>query len=119
MTIFKNILPGGDPGSLGFTVLAQKTYSDPVAYCKAVGTIDKPDARYTGPEAPSMDGQATEHEPDQGKLMEWRCAGGSVLACQYGANIPCESKAVTSQKPSQPISDYCKQNPGRTSCPCT
>jgi hypothetical protein len=35
-----------------------------------------------------------------------------VLACQYGANIPCDAKAVISQKPTQPIIDYCKQNAG-------
>jgi hypothetical protein len=51
-------------------------------------------------------------QPDQAKLMEWRCAGGVVLACQYGANIPCDAKAVANQKPAQPIIDYCKQNPG-------
>src|SRR5512144_707365 len=28
---------------------SQVTYSDPFAYCAAVGTIDTPDARYTGP----------------------------------------------------------------------
>jgi hypothetical protein len=93
-------------------VLAQKTYSDPVPYCKAVGTIDKPDARYTGPKLPAWMAKQLNMQPDQGKLMEWRCAGGAVLACQYGANIPCDSKAVTSQKPTQPIIDYCKQNPG-------
>ena len=26
-----------------------QTYSAPVSYCKAVGTIDEPDARYAGP----------------------------------------------------------------------
>ena len=84
---------------------AQKTYSDPVSYCKAVGTIDKPDARYTGPKLPAWMAKQLNMQPDQGKLMEWRCAGGAVLACQYGANIPCDSKAVTSQKPTQPIVD--------------
>ena len=27
----------------------QTTYSDPFAYCAAVGTVDTPDNRYTGP----------------------------------------------------------------------
>jgi hypothetical protein len=93
-------------------VFAQKTYSDPAAYCKAVGTIDKPDARYTGQKLPAWMAKQLNMQPDQGKLMEWRCAGGAVLACQYGANIPCDSKAATSQKPTQPVIDYCKQNPG-------
>jgi hypothetical protein len=50
-------------------------------------------------------------KPDQAKMMEWRCANGAVLACQYGANIPCDSKAVTSRKPTQAIIVYCRQNP--------
>ena len=29
--------------------LEQDTYADPFAYCAAVGTIDAPDARYSGP----------------------------------------------------------------------
>jgi hypothetical protein len=87
------------------------TYSDPVPYCKAVGTIDKPDARYTGPKFPAWMAKDLKMSPDQGKMMEWRCANGAVLACQYGANIPCDSKADISQTPAQPIIDYCRQNP--------
>ena len=90
--------------------LAQ-TYSDPVPYCKAVGTIDKPDARYTGAKLPAWMAEKLNMKPDQAKMMEWRCANGAVLACQYGANIPCDSKAVTSRKPTQAIIDYCRQNP--------
>ena len=87
-----------------------QTYSDPVPYCKAVGTIDKPDARYTGPKLPAWMAEKLNMLPDQAKLMEWRCANGAVLACQYGANIPCDAKAVTSKQPTQPIIDYCRQN---------
>ena len=93
-------------------VLAQAapTYADPVPYCKAVGTIDKPDARYAGPKLPAWMAKKLNMQPDQAKLMEWRCANRAVLACQYGANIPCDSKAVTSKEPTQPIIDYCRQN---------
>jgi len=97
-------------GLAAVPALAQ-TFSDPVPYCKAVGTIDKPDARYNGPKLPEWMAEKLNMKPDQGKLMEWRCANGSVLACQYGANIPCGSKAITSQKPTQPVIDYCLQNP--------
>ena len=31
---------------------AGATYTDPFAYCAAAGTIDTPDARYTGPKTP-------------------------------------------------------------------
>jgi hypothetical protein len=87
-----------------------QTYSDPVPYCKAVGTIDKPDARYVGPKLPAWMAEKLNMQPDQAKLMEWRCANGVVLACQYGANIPCDSKAMTSKEPTQAIIDYCRQN---------
>jgi len=30
----------------------QQTFSDPFAYCTAVGTIDQPDSRYVGPKIP-------------------------------------------------------------------
>ena len=92
------------------TCVAQK-FSDPVSYCRAVGTVDKPDARYIGPKLPSWMAEKLNLKPDQSKMMEWRCANGLVLACLYGANIPCGSKAMTSQKPTQAIIDYCRQNP--------
>jgi hypothetical protein len=95
---------------LAIPALAQ-TYSDPVPYCMAVGTIDKPDARYTGPKLPDWMAKRLDMKPSQGKMMEWRCAGGAVLACRYGANIPCDAKAVTSQKPTPAITDYCQKNP--------
>ena len=85
---------------------AQKTYSSPVAYCKAVGTIDKPDARYTGPKLPGWMAKDLNLKTNQSKYMEWRCANGAVLACVYGANIPCDSKANTSEKPTSAIVDY-------------
>jgi hypothetical protein len=88
-----------------------QTYNDPVAYCKAAGTIDKPDARYNGPKLPKWMAKELNLKPSQGKLMEWRCANGAVLACVYGANIPCYSKANTSQTPTQAITDYCRENP--------
>jgi hypothetical protein len=90
--------------------LAQ-SFTDPVPYCKAVGTIDKPDARYTGPKLPAWMADKLHLQPDQGKMMEWRCANKAVVACLYGANIPCGSKAKTSHKPTAAIVDYCGQNP--------
>jgi hypothetical protein len=95
---------------LGSSAFAQ-SYADPMPYCKAVGTIDKPDARYTGPKLPAWMAKQLKMQPEQGKMMEWRCADGAVLACQYGANIPCDSKAVVNQTPTQATLDYCRQNP--------
>jgi hypothetical protein len=94
-----------------------ETFSSPIDYCKTVGTIDKPDSRYTGPKLPAWMAKHLNLKPSQGKFMEWRCANGVVLACAYGANIPCDSKADTSQKPTPAIVDYCKQNPDSTFVP--
>lgn len=90
--------------------LAQ-SFSDPVPYCQAVGTIDSPDARYTGPKLPDWMAAKLHLEPGQSKFMEWRCAKGVVLACLYGANIPCNAKAVTSREPTAAVTQYCQQNP--------
>jgi hypothetical protein len=87
-------------------------FTDPVPYCQAVDTIDSPDARYTGPKLPDWMAAKLQLEPGQPKFMEWRCAQGVVLACLYGANIPCNAKAVTSREPTAGIIQYCQENPG-------
>jgi hypothetical protein len=110
MMLLRLFLPGLILAALTSSAIGQ-TYTDPVPYCMAVGTIDKPDARYVGPKLPAWMAKQLNMNPDMGKQMEWRCASGAVLACQYGANIPCDAKAVTNQKPTQPIVDYCRDNP--------
>jgi hypothetical protein len=40
-----------------------------------------------------------------------------VLACAYGANIPCDSKADTSRVPREPIRDFCRLHPGADGVP--
>ena len=93
------------------SALAQ-SFTDPVPYCQAVGTIDSPDARYTGPKLPDWMAAKLRLEPSQPKFVEWRCAQGAVLACLYGANIPCNAKADTSREPTAGIIQYCQENPG-------
>ncbi len=97
-----------------------ETYSDPFAYCAAVGQIDAPDARYTGPKmsdtlfknylvAAKLD--VNGNYPDAFKNHTvWRCMNSKVYACNFGANIPCDSKANTDKNPTQAIIDFCKQN---------
>jgi len=92
-------------------------FTDPAAYCRAVGTIDKPDARYTGPKLPGWMAAELHMKPGEGRLMEWRCAKGAVLGCRYGANIPCDAKAVTSRRPTRAIARYCRKNPGAAFVP--
>jgi hypothetical protein len=96
------------------------TYTDPVTYCAAVGTIDAPDARYTGeavPESVLTDylkaaGLQNSTEPlDTLRAgTSWRCMNNQVYACNVGANLPCQSKANTATTPTQAMNDYCTAN---------
>lgn len=108
--------------TIALSACSQQSYDDPYAYCAAVGQIDAPDAHYTGPKmsdalfkdylrAAKLDENGD--YPDTFKQMTtWRCMEGKVYACNFGANIPCDSKANTDKTPSQAITDYCKENPG-------
>src|SRR6185312_9086508 len=87
-------------------------FTDPAAYCRAVGTIDKPDSRYAGPKLPEWMAAKLHMKASEGDRMEWRCAKGAVLTCRYGANIPCDAKAATSSEPTAAIATFCRDNPG-------
>ena len=94
-------------------------YTDPFAYCAAVGTIDAPDATYTGPQVPQSVAEGLQtalNAPDTPLDMlqngsSWRCMDGAVYACFVGANLPCEAKANTDRTPTQEEIDFCSQNP--------
>lgn len=100
---------------------AQQSYSDPFAYCAAVGTIDTPDARYTGPKISDeiingfkvAAGLQSSTEPMEmfKQTTIWRCMDSQVYACNFGANLPCSSKANTDKTPTSAMDDYCKANP--------
>ena len=99
----------------------QQTYNDPFAYCAAIGTIDTPDARYTGPHITDeiingykiAAGLESSTEPIQmfQKTTIWRCMDHQVYACNFGANLPCDTKANIDKTPTQAMGDYCKANP--------
>jgi hypothetical protein len=98
---------------------SQATFSDPFAYCAALGTIDAPDARYTGPNVPEVVAQglkkafgAPADAPLESFLHNtvWRCMGGQVYACTVGANLPCQERANTSRRPTQGMTDFCQDN---------
>jgi hypothetical protein len=101
---------------------AATTYKDPFSYCASVGTIDAPDARYTGKPAPEAVikgylkaaglNYQTEYSEMYQRMTIWRCMNGQVLACNFGANLPCDSKADTNKTPTQAMADFCKENPG-------
>lgn len=97
----------------------QSLYSDPFDYCAAVGTIDAADERYNGPAMPDSIIQgliqqgivSTDAPPEFQKNAVWRCMDGQVWACHFGANLPCQEKADTSQVPTSEMEDFCKTNP--------
>ena len=102
------------------------TYTDPFAYCTAVGTIDAPDARYVGPQVPEAIARglraATEAAPDASldsfiTGTSWRCMDGQVYACTVGANLPCWEQANTSQIPTADMTNYCQANPTAAALP--
>jgi hypothetical protein len=96
-------------------------FDDPFAYCAAVGTIDAPDARYTGPALPEAVARGllaalgapagAQGEPPPGNWT-WRCMAGKVYACTFGANLPCAEKADTGREPAAAVSEFCRENPG-------
>jgi hypothetical protein len=113
--------------ALGALVLAtgvqaapSQTYKNPFRYCAAVGTIDIPDARYTGPQIPVAIARGLAKAfglPPKASVdpflrnSYWRCMDGKVYACNVGANIPCMSKANISLTATTAMNEYCQANP--------
>jgi hypothetical protein len=96
------------------------SYTDPFAYCAAMGDLDKPDARYTGqamPEALAVALRKASGAADDAPLemfaenSYWRCMGGKVYGCFVGANIPCWDKANTDRTPTAEETEFCKARP--------
>ena len=98
----------------------QATFTDPFAYCTALGTIDAPDSRYNGPKVPEAVARGLKKAfgaPVDAPLelflnnTVWRCMDGMVYACTVGANLPCQERADTSRRPTQGMTDFCRNNP--------
>lgn len=113
LLVFAVVLVGACGGG------ARGSYSDPFAYCGAVGNQDDPstDARWTGVPYPDavvdglgtiIDFLGTREELAQQTL--WRCMDGQVRTCYLGTNIPC-GPADTATEPSEAISQYCQEHP--------
>ena len=114
------------PASPSTPTQSQPTaYSDPFTYCAAVGTVDAPDARYNGPEMPDsviqgliQQGIVSADAPAEFlKSAVWRCMDGEVWVCHFGANLPCQEKADTSQVPTSEMEDFCEANPTADTIP--
>jgi hypothetical protein len=101
------------------------TYDDPFQYCAAVGRIDTPDARYSGPSLPDSiikgmiaQGIITADTPAEfQKNAVWRCMDSHVWVCHFGANIPCQEKADTSKTPTTEMENFCQANPDAIGIP--
>ena len=106
---------------------SQATYSDPFAYCSAIGNIDAPDSRYTGVPVPDsiiqgyLKAAGLQNNGEPLELLRkgtfWRCMNKTVYVCNVGANLPCDSKADTNKNPTQSMLDFCKANPNADSIP--
>ena len=100
-------------------------FRDPFHYCRAVGTIDQPDARWAGPKVPNvlvagmrregLLGDVPQQHAERG--LFWRCMDGGVQVCFVGVNTPCWARADTSRIPSVGMIDFCKANPDSDSIP--
>jgi hypothetical protein len=96
-------------------------FTDPFAYCAAVGTVDTPGPHYTGTPVPDsvINGfkqaagltSSTETLDQLRQSTIWRCMDGKVYACNFGADLPCDSKADTNSTPSPYVEGYCKVKP--------
>ena len=104
----------------GSSDVAPRHFTSPFAYCTAIGTIDAPDDRYTGPPTPRVIARGLKRAfgaPKSASLTPflensfWRCMDGKVYACNVGANLPCQGKADSSRTPNAGMVDFCKENP--------
>jgi len=100
-------------------VAEERRYRDPFAYCRAVGTVDAPDARWIGPALPQQVrdglvdlGLVAGDAPASIRLnAAWRCLDGELLVCSFGANIPCREKADTRRAPTAAMREWCAEHP--------
>ncbi len=115
------IRPAADPRQTTTT----STFNEPFAYCATVGTIDNPDERYVGEKMPKSVVQSLIEKSivtaDAPAAIQqnatWRCMNHQVWVCHFGANIPCDTKADTSQTPSEAMNNFCKPNTSTDSIP--
>jgi hypothetical protein len=89
----------------------QAKAEQPADYCRRVGNDDTP--RNLPPEMADKVAALFELAgQQQADAAVYRCAGGKVLACYVGANLPC-ARIETSRK-NEAVSRYCRENPGDT-----
>jgi hypothetical protein len=104
--------PTPSPSRTPTSVQPVDQFGDPFAYCAAAGTADEPDARYVGPKQPD----AIRTQLATPGMFAWRCDRGNVMACSYGANLPC-GKANANRAPTPAEAQFCRENPDSLGIP--
>ncbi len=86
-------------------------HTNAFAYCADVGASDFPleDDRWGGAEMPTEIIAAI----GQDFPFAWRCFEGTVLRCDFGANIPCGAQTIgePSREPTEGMFVYCEELP--------
>ncbi len=96
-------------------VAQAQQFTDPSAYCRAVGTINEPDARFSGGVPDGM--LASYFSPREITAFRdgtqpfygiaWRCVDGEVLVCR-NAQTPSCMRAGTDRTPSPAMREFCR-----------
>lgn len=114
---------GSDTGEVTVTYrppapVGPATFTDPFAYCAAVGTVDWPggDAGWVGPELPQAVSDGLERllgsPPYPPYATSWRCVDGKVLACRtLDMHFVACSRRSTSREPTPEMVGFCQENP--------
>ncbi len=93
-----------DPARLA---TAAESYDDPFTYCRAVGTIDYVDHRYTGPATvAAMTSALLVPAGSARDRVRWRCFEGVVLACTSYIGPICDMAPTV-----QEMREFCERNP--------
>jgi hypothetical protein len=85
----------------------------PAALCKRVGTDDT--LRAIPPSLVPQVGKVFDLPAEAAGQSYFRCAGGNVMVCTVGANLPCGKANTSRSLPS--VNDYCRANPGAAFVP--
>ena len=89
----------------------------PRAYCRAVGTIDEPDSRYTGPKEPKELKEAAGLGADEVAIFAWRCMDSSVYVCGSGNSSICHK--MTPYDNMAAIKNFCGNEPNAEQVPAS
>lgn len=90
---------------------SQASYSDPIAYCRGVGTVDRPGPRYRGQDEPVWLRRFMGATEDY-HFVSWRCVNGHMVACLAESMHGEECAApITSRVPDASLREYCSLEP--------